>query len=312
LELRLLADGVENPANRARIADVAAALGGRCVSSRDGRLIAVENVAEARSVYGRRALRGTATLAVGNERRGLSRAILGAADETVMIPTLSRSVTTLNVAAAAAVAGFYVARGSGPQAVRPHPEKRRPSVLLIGQDHIEVGSTLRSAAAFGFREVFLNDRGEGWFGGEHYRKREARAAARRHKNPLRVRRASLELAERFEEVVVITPAGPGTKLTRQRLARGRHQLIVIGLPSEDVSKLPATHVRIAGLSLETAAATRLRIVSSIALGEIARQVGQPRSKPRAAAPRGPRYDLDLKLIADGEMLLIDPDQLLDY
>jgi tRNA G18 (ribose-2'-O)-methylase SpoU len=312
LELRLLADGVENPANRARIADVAALLGGVCVSSPEGHLIAVENAAAARSVYGRRALRGTATLAVGNERRGLSRAILMAADETVLIPTLSRAVTTLNVAAAAAVAGWYVTRGSGPQAVRPHPEKRRPSVLLAGEDHIEVGSSLRSAAAFGFREVFLEDRGEGWFGGEHHRKREARAAARRHKNPLRVQRGSIELAERFEEVVVITSTGPGTKLSREQLTRGRRQLVVIGMPSEDVTKLPAARVRVASLSLETAAATPLRIVASIALAEIARQVGQPAARPREPASRGPRYNRDLKLVADGEMLLIEPDQLLDY
>ena len=33
-----------------------------------------------------------------------------------MIPTLSRTVTTLNIAAAAAVAGSYVLRASRPQA----------------------------------------------------------------------------------------------------------------------------------------------------------------------------------------------------
>src|SRR5262249_61384720 len=133
-------------------------------------VIAVENAPVARSAYVRRALLSDAPLALGHERRGVSRALLAAADETVAIPTLSRTVTTLNVAAAAAVAGWYVARGSGGQARRPHPERRRPMVLISGADHVEVGSSLRSAAAFGYREVFLEDRGAGWFeGGHHHR-----------------------------------------------------------------------------------------------------------------------------------------------
>src|SRR3954453_9784141 len=89
-------------------------------------------------------------LHLGNERRGLSRATLSKADETVLIPILSRTVTTLNVAAAAAVAGWYIARGSGPERRTARPDRRRPALLLIGSDHVEVGSSLRSAAAFGY------------------------------------------------------------------------------------------------------------------------------------------------------------------
>src|SRR5262249_29674308 len=160
----------------------------------------VENTATARPVYGRSPARGTVTLAVGNERRGLSRELLVTAAETVIIPTLSRTVRTLNVAAAAAVAGWYIARGSRGQAQPRHPERRRPAVLISGDDHVEVGSSLRSAAAFGHQQVFLEDRGAGWFDGDHHQRREARAAARRHKNPLRVRRALTGLPARFDEV----------------------------------------------------------------------------------------------------------------
>ncbi|TMF28196.1 MAG: RNA methyltransferase, partial [Chloroflexi bacterium] len=158
LTLTIFADGVENPANRARLDDTARLFGTSCETSITGRLIAVENVARATTIYGRRPLRGDATLAVGNERRGLSQRTLMAADEILVIPTQSRTVTTLNVAAAAAVAAWYVLRGSGPQGRARRPEARRPALLIAGDDHAEVGSSLRSAAAFGFHGVLLEDR----------------------------------------------------------------------------------------------------------------------------------------------------------
>ena len=72
MTLTLFADGVENPANLARLEDAARLLGTTCSKELDGRLIAVENTDDAREIYGRRPLRERATLAVGNERRGLS------------------------------------------------------------------------------------------------------------------------------------------------------------------------------------------------------------------------------------------------
>jgi hypothetical protein len=98
----------------------------------------------------------------------------------------------------------------------------------VGDDHVEVESGLRSAAAFGFREVLLEDRGAGWFDGSGAVRREARAAARRHKNPLRIQRATLDNAARFEEIVLVTPCGPGTALQRERLTHGKGQLIIVG------------------------------------------------------------------------------------
>ena len=310
MALNLLADGVENPANRERIADAAMLLGGAYVEAIDGRLIAVENAPGARAVYGLRALRDSATLAIGNERRGLSRAVLAAAEETLVIPTLSRTVTTLNVAAAAAVAGWYVLRGSGAQSRASHPDKRRPAVLLSDDDHVEIGSSLRSAAAFGLREVFLEDRGGGWFDGEHSQRTEARAAARRHKNPLRVRRASLEIISRFDDVVVVAPAGQGPPFTRERLARGRTQLIIIGAEADRIASIPGENVRIATLGLEPVDRPPLRLVASIALAEIARQVGRSAAQVPVERFRGPRYERDLDLVADGELVLLEPDVLL--
>ena len=86
------------------------------------------------------------------------------------------SPSATSPASAAAVAGWYVLRGSGEQARSRHPAKRLPSVLLSGADHVEVELS-RSAAAFGLSEAWLEDIGASWFQGEHGRRREARAAA---------------------------------------------------------------------------------------------------------------------------------------
>jgi len=312
MALRFLPDGVENAANRDRIADAADVLGGSCTATPEGRLIAVENAPQAWPVYGRQPLRGMATLVLGNERRGVSRAMLAAAAETVVIPTAPRTITTLNVAAAAAVAGWYILHGSGPQARATHPASRRPAVLLSGDDHVEVGSSLRSAAAFGITELFLDDRGAGWFDGPHAQRREARAAARWHKNPLRVHRALPGLAERFDEIVVISPGQPGRPLRRQRLTRGRRQLVVIGVAPEQVEATAGSRTQLTTLGLGHPERAPLRLWASIALAEIARQAGRPPAQQPAPSPRPPTYDRDLKLAADGDLLILDPDLLLSY
>jgi tRNA G18 (ribose-2'-O)-methylase SpoU len=311
LTLTLFADGVDNPANLARIEDAAQLLGVRCSPSISGHLIAIENAPDAREVYGRQPLRREVTLAVGNERRGLSRAVLAAADETVVIPTLSRTVTTLNVAAAAAVAAWYVMRGSGPRASAARPESRRPALLLVGDDHVEVGSSLRSAAAFGFRDVLLDDRGAGWFEGPAAVRREARAAARRHKNPLRVHRATLDSAVRFDEVVLVTSCGRGAPLQRERLTHGRRQLIIVGTQPGELATPASARVRVASLQLEPIERAPLRLVASIVLAEIARQVGRRRPAP-GPRPRAAKYEKALELAPAGDVLLVEPYRLLEY
>jgi len=310
LTIAFFSDGVENPANLARIHDVARLLGASCTTSMGGRLIAVENTDNAGAIYGRKPLHGDATIAVGNERRGLSQKTLAAADETVTIPVQSRTVTTLNVAAAAAVAGWYLVRGSGGQASATRPENRRPALLLVGDDHVEVGSSLRSAAAFGFREVLLEDRRAGWFAGPSAVRREARAAARRYKNPLLVRPAMLSWAARYDEVVVVTPSGTETPLQRAHLAHGRRQLIIIGAQPDEVVAKATGRVKIASLALERMESPPLRLVASIALAEIARQVG--RRRPFPGPWRGARYEKALELSDAGEALLVDPSDLMDF
>jgi tRNA G18 (ribose-2'-O)-methylase SpoU len=310
--LAVFADGVENPANLDRIADAARLLGATRAQTVGGRLIAVENSRGARSVYGRHPLNDVATIVVGNERRGISARILERADETIAIPTMSRTVTTLNVAAAAAVAGWYVIRGSASQALAARPEHRRPALLIVGDDHVEVGSTLRSAAAFGFHDVLLEDRGAGWFEGTAAVRREARAAARRHKNPLRVHRADLRSAARFEEIVLVNASGTGPPLRRERLTRGQRQLVVIGATPSELSTVASDRLRIATLDLVLVARSPLRLVASIALAEIARQVGRRRPTPGRPALRPPTYETALDLASPSETRLVDPSELLAY
>jgi tRNA(Leu) C34 or U34 (ribose-2'-O)-methylase TrmL len=302
LSVSFYADGVGNEANLRRIEDAAHLLGVTCSTSIAGRLIAVENTPGAREIYGRRPLRDDATIVVGNERRGISRRLLATAAETVVIPTQSRTVNTLNVAAAAAVAGWFLLRGSGRQATATRPEQRRPAVLLVGDDHVEVGSALRSAAAFGFRDVLLEDRGAGWFTGSSNVRREARATARRHKNPLRVHPTTLaESAVRYDEIVLVTASGAGVPLSRERLTHGLRQLIVVG----------AANVTVASLGLQPLEPEPLRLAASIALAEIARQVG--RRRPVAGAPaRAPRYEKALEPAPGRDVLLVDPADLLVF
>ncbi|PWU11207.1 MAG: hypothetical protein C5B50_23850 [Verrucomicrobia bacterium] len=114
------------------------------------RLVAFDNLPGAADVYGYQAGRDFAVM-VGNERRGLSYECARLATDKVQVPMLSRRINCLNVAAASAVALYYLCcTRVGPMAVRGNPNNRRPEVLLLGAgDHAELGSAIRSTAAFG-------------------------------------------------------------------------------------------------------------------------------------------------------------------
>ena len=182
---------------------------------------------------------------------------------------------------------------------------------MAGDDHVEVGSSLRSAAAFGFHEVLLEDRGAGWFGGPPAVRREARAAARRHKNPLRVHRATLDIAARYAEIVLVIPSGPGSPLQRENLTRGSRQLVIVGTSPREIDAGATTRARIATLGLEPATSAPLRLIASIILAEIARQVGRRHPTP-GPVPRGPRYEKALMPMPAGEVLLVELSDLLAF
>ena len=143
-------------------------------------------------------------------------------------------------------------------------------------------------------------------------KREARAAARRHKNALRVHRTTLAHVARFEEVVVAVPSGGAPPLQRERLTRGRRQLVVVGASPEQLEEVASGRMRVASLGLEPVTSPPLRLVASIVLAEVSRQVGRRRPAPGGPAPRRPTYDAALALAPGDDVLEVALSELLAY
>jgi hypothetical protein len=232
-----------------------------------------------------------------------------------------RGPDCLNVAAAAAVALYYLTRGGGGRLQRhTQPERRRPVLLLVGPaDHVELGSTIRSAGAFGWDRLLVDDRAAVWFGVARAARAEGRAAARRHRNPIHVLPTTASTAAAFDEVCVITTRHAGTPLHRAALSGGPRQLLAIPDESavdalqEDWERL-ARRVRLVELDLPARDFPyHYRLVASIALAEAGRQIGQ-RARAAGRPPLRERvaYDSALAVLsaAAGEIVYLD--ELADY
>lgn len=316
----LVLDGVENPGNVAALAEAAGLFGWRC-TRRGGAdlgvplpevtldelagsspLVALENAPGADDVYGFRFPPGPRpALVVGNERKGISREILDRADRVVQIPLPSRQINTINVAAAAAVALHYLARGGGGRLhTRADPERLRPELLLVAPtDEIELGSAIRSAAAFGWSTLHLEDRRGVWFGTDRVTRSLGRGAARRGRNSIRVVPTSPDRSFDFEQAVIVTAGSAAEPLHRVDLARGPRQLLVVAdeqavdLAVEELGRF-ASSVRMAGLDL-AGIGHRFRLVASIALAEAARQVGGSSGRRGYGRSRPISYDHTLEV-----------------
>jgi hypothetical protein len=138
--LLLVGDGIGNPHNARALVDAAALLGAGCgfrdrggrlaaalgaipevtLADLDGRrVVAMETAPGAAELYARRlAEPARAAVVVGNERRGIAPGLLARADETVALP-MPGGLGSINVAAAAGVALWYLARGPGQAVVIP-------------------------------------------------------------------------------------------------------------------------------------------------------------------------------------------------
>jgi len=346
----LIADGIENPWNARALLDAAAMFASAClfrdrkglaaawsgrfpdaeplrlvsrdaIAERFTPLTALDNLPGAASVYGFRPAPGPRpALIVGNERRGIALDLQAIATRRVEIPMPSRRLTCLNVAAAAAVALYYQGRGGGaPLQASSHPEARRPELLLLGAtDHAELGSAIRSAGAFGWERLALDDRHRVWFGVDRAARAEGRAAARRARNPIRVVPTTPDQRFRFEQVSVVTTRRGGRPLRRARRDRGPRQLLVIpdqaglALEQEDWRRL-GDAVELLEIELPAAEfAPRYRLVATITLAEAARQVGQ--RAPGAPRPRRPTpvYESALRLLAAEQGELVHLDELEAY
>ncbi len=344
--LTLVGDGIENPWNAQTLLHAAAMFNSPClfrdrcklaqawtetisgevplrVVSREelvghySPIVAFDNIDGADSVYGFRLGRGTAPAVVlGNERRGLAEDIRPIAHHVVQIPMVSRRLNCLNVAAAGAVALYYLSRGGGGKLqFRSQPNKRRPELLLMGAaDHVELGSAIRSAGAFGWGRTFIEDRREVWFGRDRRTISEGRAAARQLRNPIRVAPMPQGRKYAFAEACVVTLGPHGVPLQHADLARGPSQIVIvpdqtaIDLEREDWSRF-AGDVRLVHLSVPGKDFPyHYRLVASIALAEVARQVGQQARPSRGRATRRePFYDYSMKLLSDdlGETVFLE-------
>ncbi len=251
-------------------------------------LVALDNRAGAQPIYGFRPRPVQRLgLVVGNERQGVADDLLRAARYRLEIPMASRRVNTLNVAAAAAVGMYYLTQGSGGLHVAANPQRRRPDVLLLGAgEHVELGSAIRSAAAFGWQHLLIEDRRQVWFGVDRATRSQGRAAARRGKNAIRLVPVTSDRAYAYDEACLVTLRLGGVPLHRANLARGPRQLIVlpderhVDLAAEDVSRL-ARRVRHVTIELPQASEPcpyRYRLPATIALAEVARQVGTRRGR----------------------------------
>jgi hypothetical protein len=347
----LVGDGIEKPANALTMVDAAGMFGATCrfrdtkglanaAASEAGvsngcekfasidseqlrplhsRIIAFDNLPGARDLYGFHSGRRFAVL-LGNERRGLSHEFASLATDKVELPMQSRRINCLNVAAASAVALYYLCGPPvGSMAVRKDPRSRRPELILLGPgDHFELGSTIRSAAGLGWERVFIEDRFQMWFGCDRALRSEGRAAARRGKNDILLVPCPLNAVHSYPRVTVITCKRIGVPLHRANLAGGRSQLIVI--PDEERIESAAEdwarfggEVEFVHLQLPRADFTyHYRLVATIALAEILRQVGR---RPAVKVPPGPRppiYDHKLGELAQVAGELVSFEQLLSY
>jgi tRNA(Leu) C34 or U34 (ribose-2'-O)-methylase TrmL len=244
------------------------------------------------------------------------------AHQRICIPMAARGIDSLNVAAAAAVALYYLCRGAGPMQMRANPAAHRPNLLFLAPgEHAELGCAIRSAAAFGWRRLLIEDRAGVWFGTDRQLRAEGRAAARQSKNRIVVFPVELEHRYPYEEAVVVSAAPrPGSMpLHRADLARGDRQLVVVPDGAmlhwdvEDWAHLGRA-VRYTHLGLsDEAALLRYRALASITMAEVARQVGRTAHGVRPAPYRRPRYKRELDLmwaVAGSEAVAFD--DLLTY
>jgi len=343
---RLVGDGIENPANARALMDAAAMFGVSCCFrdtrglarvwdiKRGGQLdlietteliapslpiVAVENTPAAASIFGAALPAANSSIVVGGERVGVRGDLLRAAARHVKIPMSGRGVNTLNVAAAGAVALYYLFGARGlVQRQAKRPDERRPTILLSGpSDHVETGSAIRSAAAFGWRTVGLDDSNRVWFGVSRAMTSEGRAAARAHRNFTRVVPTRIDGNLGFRRVVVAGANVDGPPIHRVDLTGGRDTLLVIpdeeGRSERDFSELGGSVLRARVELPSVAFPYRYRLIASIVLAEAARQTGARSARgPRLPVRRGLTYKSALETVAAGVADVVDPTDLNTY
>ena len=326
----LVGDGIENPGNALAMVHAAEMYGAEClfrdtkglaesesllqalgerfpctageeIRVAHSRIIAFDNLPGAAEVYSFNP--GTCpAILVGNERRGLSHGFRELATDVVQVPMVSRRINCLNVAAR-----------------RGNPASRRPELLLGGGGgHVELGSAIRSAAAFGWERAFIDDRQQVWFGCDRVSTSEGRAAARRGRNAIRLVPCPSGSTRGFQWVTVVTRSRSGRPLHKANLARGGRQLVVISDESMDDATAEdwtglGQDVQFAQLDLPVDDFTyHFRLTATVAMAEVSRQVGRRLPGVRKPGRRAPVYDRALELTAETSGEVLQLEDLLEY
>lgn len=353
----LIGDGIENPCNARTMINVAGMFGARClfrdrknlmeticsnktnsfdndivipglidmdqITSDYRPVVCLENDDGAASVYGFKlqnpGLR--AALVAGNERRGIAGDLKKLSDQMVQIPMSGSAMNTLNVAAASAVALYYLHSGSsGKLARNGDPDARRPELLLLGpKDHVELGSAIRSACAFGWNRIYVEDSSNVWFDCDRAIRSEGRGAARRGRNPIRVIPTHYDTRFLARQVVVASTT-VGVPVHRARLAEGAKLLIVIPDESNGIEiegsdwERFGDNIQFVRTDVPSESFVyHYRAIASIVMAEAARQIGHRRTIGTAKSRQWkPGYESGLTLLDSSAGQTIYLDNLLDY
>jgi tRNA G18 (ribose-2'-O)-methylase SpoU len=199
-------------------------------------VLACETGKNSRSIYDCAVPRGNVALIVGNERNGLPLGLLKQVREVVSVPMLGKGLTSVNVAAAAAIILYVAGHDFGRRRRRPVPLMQRDVDVLVfaPADPSEVGSLLRSAWAFGWQRVFLADPRGAWFSSDRATILAGRAAARSEVNRLVVRpKEELDFGD-YDQIVVCGIDRRGDPLSKSRLRDRGRVLLVYGEPDESL------------------------------------------------------------------------------
>jgi hypothetical protein len=205
-------------------------------------IIACEIIRDSINIFTFPAPREHTAVLVGNEQTGIPRPVLKKADSIVSIPMVGTGMSSVNVAVSAATALYVLSKDLGRRKKVKGKLAQRDVDILINapEDPHELGSLLRSAWAFGWRRVFLNDPSGVWFSKDKNTVIESRAAARSFKNPLVVLPIEKIDSKVYDQVVVCDESPEGRRLSRFRIPDCRKLLVVYGKRCESLLLNPPT------------------------------------------------------------------------
>ena len=193
-------------------------------------VLACETGVKAQNIFEFPAPRGKTALVVGNEKDGIPKSVLNHCSGRVTIPMFSNRLSSINVAASGAVGVYVLERDLARKCA--NAGRRSPDALDLfihaPADPAECGSLLRSAAAFGWKSVYLEDSTESWFSKKRDVLALSRAAARREINPLSINNSESLPLERYDKVILCARDRTGTPLSRYRLCNCRNGLLTYG------------------------------------------------------------------------------------